>query len=173
MMSQIGSYSIFIKSQLLALLLTSLAACSNLPESNNPNTEATDTLEPAIVNRAWELSGYRGSDGVTSTFTNERGHKFTINFGFFEISDGRIVRQVSGIEACNTYGGNFALDRNLLVLSNVTATVVGCQERNRKPGIVFDRVLNDSPRIFIEGNRLQMISESEERLLFTDRTQSI
>ena len=172
-MYQLSNYSVLVKIQLLPILLIALAACSNLPINTPLGLDKTEGLEPGIVNRVWELSGYQDSDGTTSSFTNERGHKFTINFGFFEISDGRIVRQVSGIEACNTYGGDFILDRNILLLSNVTATVVGCQEKNKQPGILFDRILNASPRIFLQGKRLQMVSDGKERLLFTDRTKSI
>jgi len=174
-MSQLGNFSVLFKYGLLSLLAVTVVACSNLPlpKPGTTEEESIDELEPALVNRLWELSGYRNSAGIASSFTNKRGHKFTINFGFFETSDGSIVRQVSGIEGCNNYGGSFALDQNVLLLSDVTATVVGCQIVNKQPGILFNRILNDSPKIFLQGDRMQIRSEGKESLVFTDGTKSI
>jgi len=65
------------------------------------------------------------------------------------------------------------MKRNVLLLSNISATAADCLEKNKQPGIVFSRVLKASPKILLQGNRLQLLSDGNERLHFTDRTQSI
>lgn len=172
-MSRSNINSVPIKFQLLALLLVAVSACSNPSKNNTRNIGRDAAFELVIVNRVWELSGYQTSDGTTLSFTSTRGHKFTIILGLFEMSGGRVIRHVNGVDTCNTYGGEFSMKRNVLLLSNISATAADCLEKNKQPGIVFSRVLKTSPKILLQGNRLQLLSDGNERLHFTDRTQSI
>jgi heat shock protein HslJ len=97
----------FIVISMLALASLLLAACTVTRE---PVGEPDDDAGEALVGTEWILDGMNGEPALTET-------RVTMQF-----DNGR----VGGFSGCNSYGGEYRVEGNRLVLSDIGATAMAC-----------------------------------------------
>jgi len=159
-----------IKNTLICSLILLLAACSN--SSNIISTsDGADSLETALVNRNWTLNQFQGSDEILQAFTGQSTSQFTIRFSTATESNGESTGIVDGVIVCNSYQGEYSIDKSMLSLSNVFATEIACENAEVPPAALFEGVLfgtSNTSVILLDENQLEITSGANEKLIFTD-----
>ena len=102
---------------------------------------------------------------------NDNDFSFTLRFAISDNLDGSIRRSISGDVVCNGYVGEYIIDNSILSITNVEITTNSCGRDSEAPAFLFDSLLLASEEqiiLSVQDNMLELLSGSNERLIFSD-----
>jgi heat shock protein HslJ len=157
-----------LNKRLTCLILASgmliLAACTPQPGSppttSNGQTPAAGTPgSPSAENRLagtkWTLVSF-GTPGAESPLVE--GSTITIEFK----EDG----QVGGSGGCNSYGGEYQVKGNMLLLNNISSTLMACaDERVTQQEQQFFAALGSAGEFELSGDQLRIFYDNGQGVL--------
>jgi heat shock protein HslJ len=133
-----------VKKYLLTLLVISLAisACS----AEKPS---------ASLVGSWKLTAYGPADSPSPAVTDaEAGITFN--------EDGTVI----GSSGCNGFGGSYTVEDDKITFSEITSTLMACDDPRMEQEDVVHQVLTDTVSFKIEGNTL-MLTNNDMVLVLT------
>ena len=135
-----------MKKYLFGLLVISLvlSACTSRAEGS-----------PVALIGSWTLTFY-GSATSPTPAVPDSGAKLTFN------NDGK----VTGNSGCNGLGGNYKVESNQIMFSEVVSTLMACDEARMVQESAFTKVLSGTAEYVIKDNVLT-ISNNGTVLVFT------
>jgi heat shock protein HslJ len=98
----------------------------------------------------WNLTAYGAKDAPAPAVT---GAIAFLTFG----ADG----MVGGSGGCNSLGGTYDVDGNEITFSEITSTLMACDDERMKQEGVVTQVLTGTAEYEIEGNTLTLTNEDE------------
>lgn len=141
----------------LTLILTMALMLSACSQKTEPNAEPAGSLNArsGLANTEWRLVSFGAPGGEAPVVGDST---ITLKFG--------VGRQMGGFGGCNSYGGEYQVEDNLLSFSRIISTKMACADQNvMQQEQQYFQVLQSAARFEIEDDELTIYYDNGRSVL--------